>query len=367
MVPALTPGPARAGVAACLLLLLLLLLAACTANDTVAPGPEPVASPRRLAIALEMDHFAHAAALDTLVRGFDAFLYGHPGSFEDEVARLEAAGLESIRYFNVFATDPLYPVWGGFFAELDRFLTDTDGWIPGVGFAFSNPEEPDLIIDHTRSEVSAGVARIVAAWADSIDADRVFLDLTFDTLADWMIREDDRWPWPPAEHAHHEALWAANMQSLIQALGGRRPVMINGSVRLAAPSVLYESQVWNDRRGFSPWADLMARALAGETIPGLHVGHHLIAPWEYPAAESMVAAAWLLLGGSYLLVEPDGRPLAWAREIQASRLRGFDAAGPPTQVSPGLYRVHGQIGSAAWAVEVDVRARTGRVYPLPPS
>lgn len=362
MIPAVMHRPARAGLGACLIL----LVAACTADDAVTPGPDPAAPSRHLAVALEMDQLAHPAALDTLVRGFDAFLYGHPGSHEEEVARLEASGLESIRYFNIFATDPLYPSWGGFYAELDRFLTDTQGWVLGVGYAFSNPEHPDAIIDHTRSEVSAGVARIVAAWADSIGADRVFLDLTYDTLADWMIREGDRWPWPPAEHPHRVALWAANMQSLIDTVADRRPVMINGSVRLAAPAVFYENQVWNDRRGFSPWPDLIARALAGETIPGLHVGHHVLAPWEYPAAESMVAAAWLLLDGSYLLVEPDGRPLAWAREIQAAGLPGFVAAAPPVEIAPGLYRVRGQIGGAAWAAEVDLTARTGRVYPLPP-
>jgi hypothetical protein len=366
MIPSPEQKPAQGLGAGLLVAAAVVAFVACASDDAIMPGPEPPAPSRRLAIALEMDHLEHPAVLDTLVRGCDAFLYGHPGAYEDRVARLETAGLESIRYFNVFSTDPLYPQWGGFYADLDRFLQETNGWIEGVGYAFySNPDYPDRIIDHTRSEVSAGVADLVSTWADSIGADRVFLDLTFDTLDDWMIREGDRWPWPPEEHPDRVAAWAANMQSLIDAVALGHPVMINGSVRLAAPAVLYESQIWNDRRGFSPWEDLLARALAGETVPALHVGHHHLAGWEIPRAESMVLAAWLLLDGSYLLIEPEGRPLVWAREIAASGVGGFAATGPPFLVSRGFYRVNGSIDGAPWVAEVDLGTRTGRIYPAP--
>ncbi len=349
----------------------LLALAGCAAEDAVRPAPTPVlpAPPgslsHHLMVALEREQLANPAALDTLMRGFDTFLYGHQGAYEDEVARLEATGRVSFRYFNIFSTDPLYPTWPGFYAELDAFLAANDGWIDGVGYAFySNREDPDRIINHTRSEVSSGVARIVSRWGDAIGADHIFLDLTFDTLSDWMLRAGDRWPWPPEHHSYYAQRWAANMQSLIEQVDLSRPVMINGSVRLQARAVLYENQVWNHRRGFSPWGDLIARVQRGETVPALHLGHDHLQPWEHRAAESMVLAAWLLTDESYLLVEPEGRPLAWAREIQAAGFAGFVPDEPVAEVAPGVYRRTGWIGDRRWRVEVDVPRERGSLIPV---
>lgn len=323
--------------------------------------PPPAARAHRLTIGLEMPDLADPG-LPELAAGFDAFLYGHPGAHEDAVERLEAAGLESIRYFNVFHTDPHYPEWGGYYAELARFLKVSDGWIPGVAYPFySNPQDPDRILDHTRAEVSAGLAKMIGEWADSVGADRVLLDLTFDELADWMIRPGDRWPWPPAEHWIYNQLWRRNMQALVGAVEARGPAMINGSIRLAAGAVLYENQVWNDRRGWSSWEEYVALAVAGDAIPALHVGHHLLQPGEVARGEAMVLAAWLLADRSYLLVEPAGRPLAWAREIQAAGLQRFVPTGPPVEVARGVWQRTGRADGRPFRVEVDLPRRSGRV------
>jgi hypothetical protein len=312
---------------------------------------------------LEMPHFENAPALARLMTGFDAFLYGHPGAHESAVRGLEARGIRSFRYFNVFHTDPAYPSWPGYYRDLWARLEGIHGWIRGVNYPFyGNPRQPNPIIDHTRSDVTAVVARSVDTWARTIGADHVFLDCTFDELSDWMIRPGESWPWAAGDHQRKNLRWRQNMQSLIQQVEERYPVMINGSVRLRAGTVLYENQVWNHRRGWSSWDDLVARMLAHETIPAVHVGHDMLRSWEYTAGENMTLAVWLLADQSYLLVEPEGRPLAWAREIQQNGLHNFEARGPAVEVSRGVWRRQGRVGNQPWTVEVDLKRMQGRVW-----
>jgi hypothetical protein len=206
------------------------------------------------------------------------------------------------------------------------------------------------------------VARIINAWADSTSASHVFLDVTFDQLSDWMLIEGTRWPWPPEEHYVRNVRWRRNMQSLIDAVAADHPVMINGSVILRAPSVLYESQVWNGRRGWSPWEDLVERIVSREIIPGLHVGHHhLGGQADIARGEALVLAVSLLADESYLLIEPEGRPLAWAREIQGQWFQYFEPTGPAIEVSSGVWRRQGMIGSEPWFTEVNLPLMLGRV------
>jgi hypothetical protein len=282
------------------------------------------------------------------------------------VRGLEARGLESFRYFNIFHTDPYYPKWGGSYAELHAILTEINGWIPGVSYRYySDLQNPDRIIDHTRPEVTTEVVEIVNRWAGLIGADRVFLDLTFDHLADWMIQPGERWPWPPEAHERYNQRWRRNMQSLIDRVEAAYPVMINGSVELRAGVVLYENQVWNDNRGWSSWRGLVERALAHRTIPAVHVGHHLLRTGEVTAGEMMALAVWLLADESYLFVESEGRPLAWAREIQSRGFQRFQATGAPVQTAPGVWRRQGRIGNERWVVEVDLVRERGRVERAP--
>jgi len=331
----------------------------------VPPGPS-TGSAHHMIVHLSLSQLENSGALPGLVAGFDAFIYGHPGAFEDEVRRLEARGLESLRYFNVFHTDPLYPKWGGSYAELHSILSAIGGWIRGVSYRyFSDPRQPDRIIDHTRPEVTAEVAEIINHWAGVIGADRVFLDVTFDQLSDWMIQPGERWPWPPEAHERYNQRWRRNMQSLIDQVEDSFPVMINGSIELRAGAVLYESQVWNDNRGWSSWQGLVERALARRTIPAVHVGHHLLRSWEIQAGETMALAVWLLADESYLLVESEGRPLAWAREIQSRGFQRFKASGPAVQTAPGVWRREGRIGNELWVVEVDLVRERGRVERAP--
>jgi hypothetical protein len=312
-------------------------------------------------IALKTHHFEDPTSLDQRVRGFDSFKFGHQGRWEREVQALQADGMEAFRYFNVFHTAPEFPQWGSYYADVHAFLTSVDGWIDGVRYAFY---DRDSIIDHTRPEVSEGVARIISAWADSIDSDQVFLDVTFHQLDDWMLRPGDEWPWPPEEHAARNLRWHANMRSLIETVGAAHPEMINGSSVLPARAVLYENQVSRGLRGDSPWEELMARIVSGETIVGLHVGHHrLQLPHDILNGERLVLAAWLIADEGYILVEAEGREHEWAREIQAAGYRDFVASGPALEVRSGVWQRAGKIGEQVFLVEADLPNQTGRVTP----
>ncbi len=321
--------------------------------------------PHRLMLALDMADFERPG-LSELTRGFDAFLYGHYGAHEDAVQALESRGLESFRYFNVMTTDPLYPNWPGFYAELHEFLRSRNGWIPGVGYRFfSDPRNPDRIIDHTRPEITAGVEAIINRWSSRVGADRVFLDLAFDRLEDWMIRDGDRWPWPASQHEAMNQRWRSNMQALAHEAGEPADAMINGSPRLAADMVLFESQIWNDRRGWSPWPEVMRRIISRDTVPGLHVGHHHLSVADGWLGESIILAAWLIADESYLLVEPRGRPLYWARHIQERGYNRFVSTTPIVEVERGRFVRYGFIDGRRWRVEVDVNLKRGLVAPAP--
>jgi hypothetical protein len=341
-------------------------------DDPADPGTSPdslvetgVGRPHKMLIYLGMSDFEHPGLSD-LTRGFDAFLYGHFGAYEDQVQALESRGLESFRYFNVMTTDPLYPSWPGFYAELHEYLRARNGWIPGVGYRFfSDPRNPDRIIDHTRPEITAGVKEIINRWSSRVGADNVFLDLTFDRLEDWMIRDGDRWPWPASQHALMNQRWRSNMQALAQEAGAPRDAMINGSPFLAADMVLFESQVWNDRRGWVSWSEVMRRIITRETIPALHVGHHHLSVPDAWLGESIVLAAWLIADESYLLVEPHGRPLYWARAIRANGYNRFVSTTPIIELERGRYARYGTIDGRRWRVEVDVNRKRGLIAPAP--
>ena len=339
--------------------------------DKAEPGPglpdggSAAGHRHKLIVALEMTDFESPTRIADLTRGFDAFLYGHIGAYEDQVARLESQGLESIRYFNVMTTDPLYTTWGGFYAELYNWLASHGGWIPGVAYPwFSDPRNPDRIINHTRGVYTNGVTPIIRRWANTVGADRIFLDLAFDHLEDWMIRPEDHWPWSEAQHPIRNADWRRNMQSLVQNVGEPGRVMVNGSPDLGGAIVMYENQVWNDRRGYRPWSEVLERMQRHEAIPALHVGHHHVTAGQAWFGEMMVLGVWLLADDSYILVEPVGRPMFWAREIQARGYQRFIATEPIRQPRPGLYVRNGSIDGAPWRVEVDMVAKVGRVVPI---
>jgi hypothetical protein len=337
-------------------------------DDNPAPtGPDASAAVHRhkMIVALEMPDFESASRLADRTRGMDAFLYGHIGAYEDQVRGLEGRGLESFRYFNVMTTDPLYPTWGGYYAELHAFLVSKNGWIPGVAYPFfSDPRNPDRIIDHTRTSVATGVAQIIRRWADRVGADRVFMDLAYDQLEDWMIRPTDHWPWPASQHAAMQARWRQGMTSLVRDGGAPGRVVVNGSPNLPAAVVLYENEVWNDRRGYRSWEEVVRRIRSGSAIPAVHVGHHYLTSGQAWFGELMTAAVWLLADDSYLLVEPEGRALTWAREIQAKGYQRFLASEPIREVRPGVFARNGTIDGAPWRVEVDLVNKVGRVVPL---
>jgi len=341
--------------------------------DDADPGPVNPSVPsgaahrHKLIVALEMTDFEQPGRIAQVTRGFDSFLYGHIGAHENEVTRLESQGLESMRYFNVLTTDPNYATWGGFYSELHSWLAGHNGWIPGVAYPFfSDPRNPDRIIDHTRGATTNGVTPIIRRWANTVHADRIFLDLAYDHLEDWMIRPGDHWPWPASMNSIRQADWRRNMQSLVRNVGEPGRVMVNGSPDLGAAIVLYENEVWNDRRGYRPWSEVVQRMQRSEAIPALHVGHHHVTAGQAWFGEMMVLGVWLLADESYILIEPEGRPLAWAREIQARGYQRFVATEPVRQPRSGVYTRRGTIDGQPWRVEVDMVAKVGRVTPIVP-
>ncbi len=339
-------------------------------SDDSDPGPvnptagSPVAHQHKLIVALEMTDFESPGRITQVTQGFDAFLYGHIDAYENQVQGLERQGLESFRYFNVFTTDPLYPSWGGYYAEMHAYLASRSGWIPGVAYPwFSNPLDPDRLIDHTRSPITGHVAGIIRRWADRIGADRIFLDLAYDHLEDWMIRPGDRWPWSPSQHAAMNIEWRRNMRRLVREAGEPGQVMVNGSSELSAAGVCYESQVWNDRRGYRSWDEVIRRIRYEDDVPILHVGHHHLSSGDAWMGEMMVTAVWLLADESYLSIEPHGRPLLWARQLQARGYQRFVATQPIREITPGLLARNGTIDGTPYRVEVDLVRKVGRVFP----
>jgi hypothetical protein len=341
-------------------------------NDTDPGHVQPSAGSavlhrHKLIVPLEMIDFEQPGRLARVTQGFDAFLYGHLDHYESQVQGLERQGLESFRYFNVFHTDPLYPTWGGYYAQTHAYLASHNGWIPGVAYPwFSNPDNPDRIIDHTRGPITGNVAGIIRHWADRVGADKIFLDLTYDRLEDWMIRPGDHWPWPPSQHGAMNVEWLRNMRRLVRDAGESGRVVVNGSADLSAAGVFYENQVWNDRRGYRSWDDVMRRIRNESTVPILHVGHHHLGSGDAWMGEMLVAAIWLLADDSYLLVEPEGRPMLWAQQIKARGYQRFVATEPIRELTPGFLSRRGTIDGAPYRVEVDLVRRVGRVFPTTP-
>jgi hypothetical protein len=134
---------------------------------------------------------------------------------------------------------------------------------------------------------------------------------------------------------------------------------------LPAGIVMYENEVWNDRRGYRPWSEVLQRIQRNSAqIPALHVGHHHVTSGQAWFGEMMVLGVWLLADQSYILIEPEGRPLNWAREIQARGYQRFVANEPIRHPRPGLLTRNGTIDGAPWRVEVDLVAKVGRIVPV---
>jgi hypothetical protein len=302
----------------------------------------------------------------TILADFDAIIYGHPEVSEDRVAMLRESGIEVWRYFNVFHSSLQAPEWGGYHGDLFARLERIDGWIPGVRYRwFPSALGPSPIIDHTRYGVTRVVDLTIARWAAAIDADYIFLDVTFDHLHDWMLWPGDRWPWPGSEHARQSERWRSHMKELIASQAARRPVAINGSYELQASVVMFESQPWNHRRGLFSWRQLVERITSDDIVPIVHAGHlHLHTDDEIEAGERMTLAVWLLADQSYLAVEPEDRQLAWIADVVERGLDRFRPLGPAVEVEPNLWVRRGLVDGVTFEVRANVATAEGWVEPV---
>lgn len=357
-----------------------LLAAAVRCTDTPPvstpdPGPSPppeaaldtAGGEHKLLVFLEIPHLRDERTVDVVTSAFDAFLYGHPTAEEDVVAEMKDAGLEDFRYFNVFSVDLNYPRWAGFFAELYARLERMDGFIKGARYRwFPSEHGPDFIIDHTRRDVTQAVGDVIEAWADSIDAGRVFLDVTFDRLDDWMLWEGTSWPWPVEEFGRRNTRWRANMGGLIERLGLVHYTAINGSFLYDAQFVMYENQTTNHLDGTQRWGEVVRRVMAGDVVPMLHVGHHRLSPDRYAEAEEMAMAVWLLSPRAYLAVEYEIPGLSLAGRARERGLTRFVADGPAAESPTGVWRRTGTIDGVPFEVVADTRIARGRIAELTP-
>ena len=319
-------------------------------------------------VVVQIEDLLSQRKFDLVRDRFDAVIYGHPLSAEDRVQELDASGVEVWRYFNVFHVNLHAPEWSGYFADLYARMGAIQGFIPGARYRwFPSDLGPSPIIDHRRYEVTQTLHATILDWASQIQARRVILDVTFDSVHDWMLWPGDSWPWPPEQHAAVNAGWGENMKALVALQGAERPIAINGSYKIEAPVVMFENQVWNDARGQYTWPELFQRVTTGDVVPILNVGHKHLDPVARARGELMTLAAWLLFDRAYLSIEMEPEELDWVERIVESGVDRFQPVHPLLNVFGSIWLRRGEVDGVIVDVRLDAVRGDALIVGLPPA
>jgi hypothetical protein len=180
---------------------------------------------------------------------FDAFVYGHNGTYEEVVATLVARGKTGFRYYNVL-TAPL-PEWIGggspWFDWVDSVVVRQ--WRATIRYQDGRPARfrwfgKPVIFDWSQIGPERGRA-IAVKQIELLGATRgLFLDQFWLAPAQWMFDRESGDPeaWPKAR----EKAWETNLRSYLDQVRALAPgpVLLNGADD--APMPIYLENAQND-------------------------------------------------------------------------------------------------------------------------